>query len=858
MKLVPKNGRARVCENVPTLTRASSQGDEHVRRALNAVMKAATGLTCCAFALGLIMCCIPFTAETQTSLSPPQVLTAQDHVDCIPEGVGRKCTISRPDVTRPLTEYPEVEFHSGDRVLVSAQGCVNVGLTSPDWRRYVDPEGSRTDRFFHGLIWIPGARIYDKSEYLVTPVGTAPVRISSIAGGKDNPSKSELLVIGNLANGEKSTLRLGYETDYGRPWTLNKKGQHPRPRLGAEPGRSLSLAYDGNPSGHQCDNMGVATVTVRITPENNQRPPTASPTRPLLSFDPVSKSIDENGFMFAPRFYGNLTEPDTKQLEATSECKNFEYKNPFLVRYGIRSPCTQQASFDVPPHVLTECLLAPGFGQLHGHVNWAPSTFIGKLRSQGTSADRDFDLQLFTLDDLDRNTRFANSSDDVGKVEPVLTSDSQPIGEYRNALWLEFASYETFNVTSPKDPSPRPSGYEFWDNLSKKALDAKDTDHTAVVTGLLNLDCVHDCHTELHPVFAMAVRTKREDLAKDIVNDDSWAIFVRNAGNEGDCGADEHYLNRDAYTFFLPAPLGALRETPNVENPVNTFSANDDGITWKLYPAPGRSGVYLTFSFAPTACRKLYSRQPMFISGVLHLNWGDNPDSFREVAPASALCPVTRIGDNQPQQIACTREDIGDVDPQTITNNEKKSARLHDRNPPQTLSHVPELLNDLIGRDIGVFSDVLLYNKTSQIQINPGFRAAVVQTSLGSFEVDASPGLSRSVRSTNGSNLSVRISDLLYGFKLRFPTELNIFAEAKGGMLFRSASAGYATTPDFAQFNGHNALFLAGGGIEPGKQTLSRGIKVFVRVSVDYIYLPGTGEHMVRVTVGPQFRFPRK
>jgi hypothetical protein len=833
-------------------------------------------------------------------VNPDGINIGQTHLKCeLVDGNIHKWTITQPDVTKPLTEYPNIVFHADDRVLVSAEGCVNVGTKTPDWRRYVDPEGSRTDRFFHGLIWIPGARIYDKSEFLVTPVGTAPIRISSIAGGQNDPSKSELLIVKDPTEGNTtSTFRLGYEIDYGRPWWLVKNGHQPRPlpwlESASQPGSKSenlrSIAYSGVPSGRQCDGQGTATVIVRITPGSSTQPPEASPTRSLLPFDPVSNQTDENGFMLAPRFYGNYDGPDTKQLEATSECKNFEYKHWLFVRYGIKSPCTQQASFDVPPHILTECLAAPGFGQLHGHVNWAPATFVGKLRPKGdlkgNSADRDFDLQLFTLDDLDRRTRFADSSKDFGKVGPILTSDSQPIADYKDALWLEFASYETYNVTHPND-TPKPAGYDKWKNLLEKAtrkmVTEHTTDHTAVVTGLLNLDCVHDCHTELHPVFAMAVRTTREDKDSGVVNDDPWAIFVRNAGNEGDCAADEHYLNRDSYTFFLPAPVGAVPgKIPTVNNLEPPFwakvdgltKADDktkvnrttkvDGITWKLQAPPaGSSGVYVTFSFANAkngACKHLYSLERILISGVLHLNWGKDPDSPRVAAapPDPGLSPVTRIDDTDEQKTTCTTAMIGDIYPTEITDNEKESAKLHDRNPPQTFSHLPELLNDIAGRDVGVFPDILLYNKTGQVQINPGFRAAVIQTSLGSFEVDASPGLSRSVRSTNGTNISVRISDFLYGFKIRFPTELNIFAEAKGGMLWRSAGAGYTATPDFERFHGRDALFLIGGGIEPGKQTLSRGIKVFVRVSADYMYLPGTGEHMVRITVGPQFRFPRK
>jgi len=194
-----------------------------------------------------------------------------------------------------------------------------------------------------------------------------------------------------------------------------------------------------------------------------------------------------------------------------------------------------------------------------------------------------------------------------------------------------------------------------------------------------------------------------------------------------------------------------------------------------------------------------------------------------------------------------------------LTKSEKHSVEIHRLNPTcKSPNCLASALGGFLGREFGVFPDILLYNNTSQAQINTGFRYSVVQTSLGSFEVEGSPGLSRSVRSSNGTNLTVRISDLLYGLKLRFPSALNIFAEAKGGMLFRSASSGYHSTPDFYDFHGHDSLFLIGGGVEPGKPTRTFGLDVSVRVSVDYLYLPGTGEHMVRLAIGPQFQIPRK
>jgi hypothetical protein len=194
-----------------------------------------------------------------------------------------------------------------------------------------------------------------------------------------------------------------------------------------------------------------------------------------------------------------------------------------------------------------------------------------------------------------------------------------------------------------------------------------------------------------------------------------------------------------------------------------------------------------------------------------------------------------------------------------LTQSEKQSVELHRKNPPcKSPQCLASALGGFMGREFGVFPDMLLYNKTSQVQINPGLRYSLVQTSLGSFEVDGSPGLSRSVRSTNGTNLTVRTSDLLYGMKLRFPSALNIFGEAKGGMVFRSASPGYRSTPDFFRFRGHDSLFLIGGGIEPGKPTRTLGLDVYIRFSADFMYLTGTGEHMVRLTIGPQFQIPRR
>lgn len=597
----------------------------------------------------------------------------------------------------------------------------------------------------------------------------------------------------------------------------------------------------------------------------------SNPARTLKPFDVVSTELDENGFLFAPQWVNTSPTGDMTRLNVSDECHNFPYKQWWNVYRGIRSPCTQQASYDVPK-ILTECLLAPGFGQFHGHVNWVPATFVGKLQFQDVSADKDVDLQLQTIGD--RIVRFPGNKD-FGKIDPILTKDSQISAEYKNSLWLEFATYETtVNFQLP------------WHKIvaHNKAF-GEYNDRTAIVTGLLDLDCVHDCHTELHPVFAMAVRENLES-SPNIAKRDPWAIFVRDAGNEGDCSQDEHYLDRNGYTFFLPARPGASQGTPTVSNFNDAFRSNEPGLTWSLErsPEPGSNGVLLRISFTPTsmACQLIHNGEMVHVSGEVHLDWTNpslpqTPSTFEDGKatgtsqaelniPQEESFPVNRI-DRASQDrlehdncvVSLHDQATGKGSSDDFEQSENHWSMEHTKNPPEhSLPTIFSQMGDFLGSDIGLFEEALLYNKTSQIQPNVGARYALIQTPLGNIEVDGSPGFSRSVRSTNGQNLSVRVSDWMAGLKVQFTSQLGMFVEAKGGDIYRSASLGYATTPDFKNFHGHDPIFLVGGGIQPGATAVAKGTKITLRISVDYVRVTGTGENMIRITIGPQFQIHRR
>lgn len=102
------------------------------------------------------------------------------------------CRIEQPTVSQRLTEYPNIRFQSGDRVRVSAGGCVQTGGSGRTWKRYVNPSGRNSDRLYHGLIEIPGAT-------------QGLERIENVLNRE--------LVISASTNISQLFLRLGYEDD---------------------------------------------------------------------------------------------------------------------------------------------------------------------------------------------------------------------------------------------------------------------------------------------------------------------------------------------------------------------------------------------------------------------------------------------------------------------------------------------------------------------------------------------------------------------------------------------------------------------------------------------------------------------
>jgi hypothetical protein len=175
----------------------------------------------------------------------------------------------------------------------------------------------------------------------------------------------------------------------------------------------------------------------------------------------------------------------------------------------------------------------------------------------------------------------------------------------------------------------------------RRAADAPKTIFSAttraIVTGMFGLDCEHNCKVELHPVYAVAAKVQ------DAAQDEVWAMFVRNVGNEGYCSRNLWEAPFTTYTFRLPWRAGMqlvqvvwgvgkseFEGTPGTSGPDVSFIPIVGG---------GPAGVYVTFKLP------LPSASPL-IDGVLHLRWQGPANETARAGP-----PV--IG-NEPSRLSET------------------------------------------------------------------------------------------------------------------------------------------------------------------------------------------------------------
>ena len=143
----------------------------------------------------------------------------------------------------------------------------------------------------------------------------------------------------------------------------------------------------------------------------------------------------------------------------------------------------------------------------------------------------------------------------------------------------------------------------------------------AVVIGLMGLDSEHDIYSESHPVYAMAIEVN------DDLHDNTWIVFARNTGTEGNCSSEDHPLNAadgqllKTLKLLIPPPQRTVRvnevSTRATQFFSNTGTCPELGYYNNDQYSEDNEGVLITFNLQPCTQGNCDS----LIEGEIHLDW---------------------------------------------------------------------------------------------------------------------------------------------------------------------------------------------------------------------------------------------
>jgi hypothetical protein len=454
--------------------------------------------------------------------------------------------IDEPMVTSPnAVPYGDIRFKPGDTITITAGGCVQTGGWGATWKSYTNPQGSDAATLYSGTIWLPGV-----------------IQLGRIGGvlNKEFHVGTDL----QPPVAAKLYLRLGYQdNDY--------------------PDNGYYSHDNGN--NNQCLNVGPAWVEIKIvrslTTPDDERQIWSPASRP---FDLVWDTEDTQGLPLNPRWLVQREKKDATFVPDFVNTCGSAFSGGNTVNIDVLdSICTTQNPYmdlDTSPFIGWSYPWdpsGPGYctdsGILHGHLDWAIATTMGTLRfgswSQGIGSDDDYNLGLKGVDnsllDTDNLASTENHSEAPG-LSLEFNSD-ESIAQFQSPWWATLYSNVENNATPPDSP-----------------LGALNKGMPAVAIGLIGVDGVHGHgHVESHPVFALAVETASHD-DKDS-RDETWAFFVRNSGNEGNCSELIHYWEGLGGKYYVQLPT-----PPNWTDVTAVTVASSNAWLWSAGSATSPQG----------------------------------------------------------------------------------------------------------------------------------------------------------------------------------------------------------------------------------------------------------------------------
>jgi hypothetical protein len=488
-----------------------------------------------------------------------------------PTGTDAVIRIDRPNPQHPSTEYPQITFQPGDTVTIHAGGCVQSGGHGNTWHRYVNPSGGDADHLYHGLITIPFA-----------------------TGLMERIQKywNQSVHIADNADASRLHLQLGFEdgpNDYG------DNGYY---------------SHDNGPN-NQCAGTdgGPAWVELYVVHHGAMTQPPST-----LSWDIVITDYDDNGIPLNPNWQSNVAQ---KQFPNAATCKwpwqstgspacttgivntdfdssyGFSMWNPIsMLRCASCSLCqSRSANF--------------GFG---GHANWMAATHTGTVfweEKSDPGADDEYSVNLVT-------------------PNAAGSTAARPDG-----IHVEFDSDETIDVLTDV------LNIDWWKQF-RSAVDSGNSQAHAfldnkfmIVTGLMGVDFAHTPGPESHPAWSLAIH------ANEDFNDDTWAFYVRNWGDEGYCSEDQHYISYldNQYTFRLPWPAGATSGVVKSSTLAAVLTSGVNAERTQITFVPGQAVLVTVLNVSDPLVHAI-------VGGEIHIAWSGTPALTRRVVrPLPAPSP---------------------------------------------------------------------------------------------------------------------------------------------------------------------------------------------------------------------------
>ena len=279
-----------------------------------------------------------------------------------------------------------------------------------------------------------------------------------------------------------------------------------------------------------------------------------------------------------------------------------------------------------------------------GHWNWhIPVTYQGTIYWRDHSVPHFWPPITGWISDDDYNFKLIPP----GEVGLTVGND--------DGFIVEFDSDETI------DNFDHPWWTSFHNAVDNGNPDQMINGKTAIVTGVLGLDCEHGVFAELHPVWAMAI-----ELLNDGYNS-LWAVFARNWGNEGGCGSGDMQFDTSSYTFSIPWPKGA--SGVSIDPGTKFRTNNPQKVTWSRAFHPNKE-VLVTFNL-PSPDEHAY------VDGTILLHWTlDNPPIvFIETSPGTSESE-SGMSDHEPQ--VASAQDLGEVEKVILDLTEKMTDQQKD------------------------------------------------------------------------------------------------------------------------------------------------------------------------------------